>query len=361
MRRFFFNANGEARPAALVALILVIALSAWLESCALVERVIGSKRDDLLKFSHSGHEQFVQDCNACHSVEGLGIVRASHASCVQCHSAADREREPDRACLVCHHTLTMQRAAPTERPDYSKAFFEHGFHETVSCADCHGQVTRGGLFSAVDFPVMEDCLACHFPAVAEPSRADCLTCHFDITPETPPKNHASVDWAQNMHGIASNIDPGRCARCHVKAQRCDSCHAVERPRTHTAVFRIRIHGFRALNNPNRCATCHQQDFCEACHRTTEPQNHNAAFKRRPFLHCATCHLPLEQGNRCSVCHLGDPHIDVIAPPPPPQLVQAGAIDLSQPCLPCHPVRQVPIPHPYNTIDPLQCIQCHRPI
>jgi hypothetical protein len=42
-------------------------------------------------------------------------------------------------------------------------------------------------------------------------------------------------------------------------------------------------------------------------------------------------------------------------------VEAGLIDLSEPCLPCHPVALVPIPHPYNTLDSLQCIQCHRPL
>jgi hypothetical protein len=86
----------------------------------------------------------------------------------------------------------------------------------------------------------------------------------------------------------------------------------------------------------------------------------ASFKGKPWLHCANCHLPMDDGNRCAVCHQGNPHRNVIAKPPPPQLVAAGRIDPAGACLPCHPVARVPITHPYNTITPFQCVQCHIP-
>jgi len=136
---------------------------------------------------------------------------------------------------------------------------------------------------------------------------------------------------------------------------------MNEPKSHTAAFRQKTHGMHAMSGPESCEVCHtDQEFCEHCHKTTEPRTHTAAFKGKPWLHCATCHIPLEEGNRCAVCHEGEPHANVRAEPPPPFLVQIGDIDLSEPCLPCHPVADVPIPHPYNTMDSTECIICHQP-
>ncbi|MCH8333784.1 hypothetical protein IIC65_07615 [Candidatus Sumerlaeota bacterium] len=185
----------------------------------------------------------------------------------------------------------------------------------------------------------------------------------------PPETHARANWTE-AHGITSMADPNLCARCHVKARDCATCHSLERPSSHTASFRARLHGFHALNNPISCETCHAQGFCEACHQTTEPASHTGSFKDRPFLHCAGCHLPLEEGNRCSVCHRGNPHDNVFALPPPPfaldpSLGRVRPIVAGESCFPCHidSVRLGIAPritHPFNTISPFECIQCHKP-
>ncbi len=359
-RALFVKPSGEARWTVLAGVVLLVAASAWIESCALAGRLIGH-RQDALKFSHARHAAYTPDCRTCHVDASLDlIVPARHASCVQCHAAATTERPADRSCLLCHHSLTPQPSPGAPRPSYAEANFDHAGHETVSCATCHGDVLRRGPFARATFPRMEDCLACHFPGLAEPSQASCFLCHFSLTAETRPRNHLQANWSQ-IHGGTYLTDPDRCARCHIKTEDCDACHAIERPPSHTAAFRARTHGFHAIDNPQSCAVCHQQDFCEACHQTTEPPNHTASFRGRPYLHCATCHLPLDEGNRCSVCHRGDPHEHVVARPPPPVLVELGLINLSEPCLPCHPVEIVPITHPFNTISSTECIVCHRPL
>ena len=83
-----------------------------------------------------------------------------------------------------------------------------------------------------------------------------------------------------------------------------------------------------------------------------------------------CHLPLEEGNRCSVCHRGNPHDNVFARPPPPVALDPSTgrlrpIVAGESCFPCHidSVRLGIAPritHPFNTVSPFECIQCHKP-
>ncbi|MBI1783668.1 hypothetical protein HYR69_00865 [Candidatus Sumerlaeota bacterium] len=360
IRNLLLNQRGEARWTT-----LVVAAAAWIESCAELRKIGHSDgKEDVLKFSHKKHAQYVKNCADCHAQKPGGeIVRATHAACVACHAAAapiTPETKGDHSCLLCHHSENPAKVSRAERPDYAHANFDHEKHTDVACAVCHGNVESAGIGGGINFPRMEDCLQCHGQNLSRPSEANCALCHFAITATTKPKDHDAPDWGSAAHGRASMNDPPLCLRCHEPAKDCETCHTTERPPSHTASFRAQTHGFHAMNNPESCQTCHAQEFCEACHRTTEPLNHTAAFKGRPYLHCATCHLPLEEGNRCSVCHEGDPHEHVHATPPPDYLIEEGEIKLDEPCLPCHPVRRVPITHPYNTISSLECIQCHHP-
>lgn len=366
--RLWLTPSGEPRWTALLALAALVACGVALESCATMRKLVAGPNPSELKFSHAKHAGHAPDCKTCHVSDFSGdVIPAAHAACAACHEAAREENMPakgepgDRTCLLCHHSTSPGAAPRAPRPSYADANFDHAAHAAVDCAQCHGNVNAKRLGASADFPTMEQCVACHFPGLKEMSKADCLLCHPSITAKEPPKSHLKAEWKPLAHGPAALEREDLCARCHVKELDCDTCHARERPPSHTPAFRAKTHGFHATSNPNKCEICHTQEFCESCHRTTEPMNHTPAFKGRPFLHCATCHLPLEEGNGCAVCHQGDPHEKVVAPPPPPFLVEAGLIGPGQPCLPCHPVEQVPITHPYNTIPSTECIECHRPL
>ncbi len=366
IRSLIVNRSGEARWTTLLGVVLLVAAAAWIESCARMSFFREAEGADVLKFSHKNHAQYVKDCSTCHlgGENGKEIVRTTHATCVSCHAAAVvdlTETTPRNAsCKECHHSANVKTIRKAERPDYSQAAFDHADHGQTSCSVCHGNVEKTGMGGGINFPRMEDCLSCHEPGMAQVKSAQCSECHAGLLPTTIPKDHEQPAWKETIHGKTSMEDPVTCARCHDPATDCETCHSMERPQSHTAVFRAKTHGFHAMNNPESCQVCHTQEYCEMCHKTTEPLTHTASFKGKPYLHCVTCHLPLEEGNRCAVCHDGDPHKNVHALPPPADLIESGRIRLDEPCLPCHPVAEVPITHPYNTISPLECIECHNP-
>lgn len=362
-RTLLLTSSGDARWTLIAAIVLLVALAAGIESCAALRKagIVSDSSADVLKFSHKAHMVHTPNCADCHQNKETGAIeRPTHASCVACHVAAADDKPAGSACQECHHTTDPKQIHRVERPDYSKANFDHESHKEQSCAECHGNVAQSSRTSQINFPRMEDCLSCHQPGLGQVQKADCFSCHYSLNTETIPESHKSPNWNEKGHGAMSNNDPVTCARCHVQQDDCATCHAMNEPKSHTAAFRTKTHGFHSMSDPQSCEVCHTQEFCEACHRTTEPHTHTGAFKGRPWLHCATCHLPLDEGNRCSVCHQGSPHENVRAEPPPPFLVRIGDIDLSEPCLPCHPVADVPIPHPYNTMDSTECIVCHRP-
>ena len=337
----------------------VILAVAGLAGCAWLG--LGKKPADKLKFWHAKHARHIRECEACHwSAKTKTVVMARHAACVTCHEAADDERPADKACLQCHYTLTPRRAEHGDRPNYASTKFDHENHAELDCAACHGAVNsklRPTL--KIPHPDMEDCLACHFPKLEHPSFAPCGLCHEDLTAQLEPENHRAPSW-KIMHGLVSYERHDLCERCHEPSNSCEECHSREWPQSHTAVFRSQMHGFQAMSRPTSCETCHRQDFCIACHQTAEPRNHTETFKDAPlYAHCGGCHLPLEEGNRCAVCHEGDPHATVDATPPPATLIEFGLIKRDEPCIGCHPVSLVPETHVYHTTSQLECVLCHR--
>jgi len=349
-----------------LAVALAVFLPLLIKGCSLLgwdER--GGEGPDVssrLKFSHAKHAIHINDCMACHAgSETRRVGTAGHAACVNCHVEADENWQPRQDCLMCHADTAPRHAGRSPRPNYARAIFDHENHMQVGCSTCHGDVNQARRFRHVNYPRMEDCLECHHPGLTKTYDADCRLCHSELTSRVRPDNHHQPNW-EFVHGGMSRSDPQLCARCHDQANDCEECHSRKRPRSHTAAFRFKTHGFHAMSNPVSCEACHhrEQNFCSECHSRTEPLSHTAAFKGRPWLHCAGCHLPLDDGNRCAVCHKGDPHRNVIASPPPPHLVASGRIDPAGACLPCHPVGRVPITHPYNTVTPFQCVHCHIP-
>lgn len=315
---------------------LILAVFLAMAGCALYRFSGTGER----KFSHARHATFAKYCDSCHlGPDGNNGAAATLESCLKCHVADASYQGEGARCEDCENILMWEsKEKGRDRLDYGMALFKHEHHPSTACETCHGDVNAkrrfgfGGREAA--FPPMEECVACHFPKLREVPSAPCALCHAELNPDTPLPDHKKVSW-EPLHGQDFRARPDRCFRCHDKARDCDECHARRRPKYHTAAFRSKTHGFRAMSAPESCQTCHEQDFCRACHETTEPSYHTGSFKRPPYLHCATCHLPLEEGNRCAVCHQGNPHENVSVSPP-----------FTSP------------PHPKNTITNDDCNQCH---
>ncbi len=348
--------TGRKRVPAFTLIVVAILLLPLMNGC--IKMLRGLAGDDSgLVYSHESHMKYTPECTTCHKLNGEEISRAGHKECVSCH-AMDESRN-DEKCLLCH-TGTAGRIDPVKRiarSDYSIAHPEHAAHaeKKIDCRECHGDVTRAGRLSSIDFIRMEGCIDCHYPGKAAGDlKSECSFCHIRMDKDRKPRTHVGGGWTV-MHGNRSRVEPFLCWRCH-EQHYCDQCHGAAPPGDHTSVFKLRGHGLIAVSNPNRCRTCHTQDFCIGCHTSVQPKYHTRTFKTaRPYTHCGMCHIPLDEGNRCRACHFVLKHdrARAEAPPAPP------FVNRSQPCLQCHPVALVPIKHLYNTVPDTQCTQCHE--
>jgi hypothetical protein len=108
-------------------------------------------------------------------------------------------------CGVCHEIIppaASERGTWEVRPVritrlwMPKARFDHGAHETMSCADCH-KAQASKTSKEVLLPPIESCRACHqgeHARAAVPST--CIMCHVyhrkDLDPMLPPRAQAST-------------------------------------------------------------------------------------------------------------------------------------------------------------------------
>jgi hypothetical protein len=111
------------------------------------------------------------------------------------------------------------------------------------------------------------------------------------------------------HGETARWHPGEhgkdCALCHARSA-CVSCHRSTMPRSHTGLWRERLHGKEAEWDREACRTCHETGACVSCHRRTQPLNHRgdwianhgriSGFEEG----CTVCH----SSSWCRDCHSG---------------------------------------------------------
>jgi hypothetical protein len=215
---------------------------------------------------------------------------------------------------------------------YVNITFSHGAHFKVKdrfdlrCTTCHYAIPTTTSINRLTLPKMLDCVQCHDSAraiKAEFRMSKCSTCHVDpVTSEAVPNSH-TVNVKPDFHtevfrmrheGEAAAPD-AKCFVCHqnvtpsvaAKVQ-CDNCHAVMKPKNHTARWKDDLHGkFVALDRTS-CATCHTASYCSDCHNEL-PRSHNPlplfkagshAFPARlDTRSCFTCHT---FQNTCAECH-----------------------------------------------------------
>jgi hypothetical protein len=362
----------SSRVFASVMVIAVIILVPTLHGCFKALRSMFGEEPGI-KYDHARHAVYTPQCISCHKIEEGETTRAKHKDCLQCHPINESEQSPK--CFLCHtgEVGRLDPVRPVPRPSYALAFPRHEAHlkAGMTCSQCHGEVEKDRRLSSIDFMRMEDCVRCHFPnKLVQDLKTECSYCHLSMNSDEKPAIHQNPLWYDALHGKSSLQESFLCMRCH-RQHHCDQCHRVAPPKDHSSVFKQRAHGLIAVSRNTRCMVCHTQDFCVRCHTTVQPKYHTSTFKDNyPYTHCGMCHEPLDEGNRCRVCHFVLKHAEAKAKatPVPP------FVDLNQPCFSgsCHltspipgvsgtghPVNLVRVRHLYNTIPDTQCIECHR--
>jgi hypothetical protein len=314
--------------------------------------------------------------------EAPGFPHEPHAGlfplCTGCHAgvlggAPDETYPPVALCARCHDGVELERVAwqgETRTP--GNLVFDHAAHASTlaavgdpdpGCQGCHASPAE--RMRVVGLPDPETrCLTCHaHSAGSHLTDATCATCHVTLARSgfsldriaglARPADHDNEAFLAQLHGEAADLEPTRCATCHVR-DRCASCHVdstraavrsiaaapadmtlpsfvatYPRPTTHAVPEWLDAHGAGASRDT--CGTCHARNDCAVCHqgsvpaavqalpergesaapgagsRLTAPASHRTPFFVRDHggpagaqaSACATCHA----GGFCADCHL----------------------------------------------------------
>lgn len=231
--------------------------------------------------------------------------------CAACHDGSvPGKPAPKRdACTDCHEAVPEVTGGRPWRP--LDVPFPHGLHaEAQACRDCHGATADGSRVPGERLLKPTRCFQCHRENGVDLPEARCDACHGPGRTRRPPADHG-VSWAER-HGREAGWrvfgDHGTdCRLCHDERS-CNGCHQAKRPASHTALWRVRLHGTSAGWDRDGCRTCHEPGSCVSCHRRTRPENHRGAWKAlhglaagsRTSESCATCHSL----GWCQACHGG---------------------------------------------------------
>jgi hypothetical protein len=268
-------------------------------------------------------------CESCHV---NGRYKLGDVKCVNCHQKTDpHSGKLGRDCGKCHRP---EKGAPKFKHNTMTAFTRDGAHRDLACAFCHRQWptplpevgwTKKEVPPPLDrkFPLPgKRCADCHADYHRGSAGIRCEECHSTINFRDAKagaartlkprdhnqvwlRSHASLPWYDNEPGAEGRS----CNRCHGSPS-CTNCHRTRPPKTHTALWRLRGHGFSAAFDPESCRVCHQSGQCIQCHRTTAPLNHRGdwksvhGFAAGSFANdnCYVCHRRAD----CLVCHARPP-------------------------------------------------------
>lgn len=274
----------------------------------LASALMGDSNDDKepIIFDHNKHiTENDMSCEDCHG--GVGMGQASqrfmpdHETCEGCHDV-----EEDSSCKTCH--LNPDNPVGMSPAGANYAAFAHAPHSSVTCAECHSQITADNIHPTI--PKMADCQACHQDHAAPTS---CEECHQGQRPT--PMDHHLVSWAQD-HGFEASGGTSDCASCHEQSS-CDECHQGVNlfGNPHPPTWRFNHFSESAFGSD--CMSCHEtRESCTACHKMMVQRPHELGpgyanqidggahkMEAEAFIEaCLSCHDVGNADPTCAKCH-----------------------------------------------------------
>ena len=252
------------------------------------------RADEPPQFSHQFHlDEQGASCTDCHDLSGSRLPTVKKSACADCHDEVPKYQYGHRS-----------------RPLQVK--FPHAVHaDSFECKECHAK-TIGDTQTAGE-PIMPQpgCIGCHEENGIAVAPSACAKCHGADKKREKPLDHA-VNWERKHPQEAKwrvfDQHGKDCKMCHGQ-DTCLTCHKNNKPRSHTALWRVRTHGVSAEWDREGCKTCHETGTCIRCHRTTAPLSHKGAWRQTHGLaaqtrsneHCTVCHSRSE----CIACHSGE--------------------------------------------------------
>ncbi|MGI6455586.1 MAG: cytochrome c3 family protein [bacterium] len=285
-------------------------------------------------FPHQPHIENELSCDTCHELQETGITMPTMEACTTCHDLTDDTYFG--TCNECHskNNVTLSEENVTAVVNHQELFakfipenwydvqYNHTqfLDEDTDCLVCHQGVTQSRTASLENLPSMEAAMAYHDQMGYS---NECSVCHTELTVFTEPPSH-DRSW-KDTHGRYMEFqDDKTCMLCH-QEETCFTCHRTEKPRSHTALFRLRTHGIQAGFDRSKCMVCHREDECESCHRAQADPMPPAPF-HTPDASCLSCH-----GQLASFGPNPRPPQRFMKPMPHRMMMGAS----SETCLSCH--------------------------
>lgn len=109
---------------------------------------------------------------------GKNGTPANAGAWVQFKVKADEQQLRDMVCATCHDTSNYPviPAAKASGPAFTKAMFDHGAHQAVTCASCHPKAATSTNSQDLLLPGIETCRQCHNSSKTS-AGDECATCH----------------------------------------------------------------------------------------------------------------------------------------------------------------------------------------
>ena len=288
-----------------------------------------------IRFTHAKHQRTqggeIIDCLTCHasvveSESTANLPLPEMKDCATCHE--DATRTPDRVriakCEVCHvgdvaavalpANHVADHAVPDPAPSPALSPTDRLVHESPR-SQADSERLLASLAPAFALP-LEQSLARMQQRLEQQQRIEARVARAEVREERPlsstrrPDDHTAV--FRLRHEAAASSDNAKCRYCHLglsgsPVSSCQDCHAVMRPRSHTARFRSVRHGRIAAIDQKPCATCHEVDYCTGCHNIPPPNHFPLARFRTQHSRkarvnsrtCLTCHTA---DATCFRCH-----------------------------------------------------------
>ncbi len=288
-------------------------------------------KETIKNFPHKPHIEAELACTFCHEMGEKTVGFPKMEVCASCHDLADEE--VFKECNSCHgkhsvtwkedslvnHRVLFEKIAPDSYRDLQYNHAEY-LEKDMDCLQCHTSIKESERSSLENIPKMK--LAMDVQKKLGKSN-ECSVCHEKLDIATPPDNHTK-NWKETHGRMTEFTGTDACVICH-REDTCKVCHATEKPKSHTNLFRRETHGIQASFNRAKCLVCHRSDECESCHQSAANPIPAEVF-HTPDASCLTCHSPLAaQGP--------DPRPPQRFFKPMPHRMMMGAT--SQKCLTCH--------------------------
>jgi predicted CXXCH cytochrome family protein len=230
-------------------------------------------------FKEAVNHPSIFECKDCHAEISADFKSKSHSKYIDCRTCHLYHKENENTgriykngnakfCLLCHEKKSFKDEKYPPKIEWSTHV---GNSEIISksdekiCLNCHEDKIHMMHLSKQQNPHSVNWKADH-REIAKQNQQVCMKCHttqscYNCHMKNKPVSH-TADWKKKLHISAGTKNESSCVTCH-KKNPCNGCHKLDMP--HPKDFGDTHKNLIEVKGKNLCNKCHDQDFCKLCH------------------------------------------------------------------------------------------------